>query len=779
MLRADGTLAGSIIEVPSPVTPLGFITGGSIAADGTKFARSDVQGGWRLLPGADRWELMVSANVIPADQITFRGIGCWDVAVARSDATRAAMFTMAGLFVSTNFKAPIVATNGAGGVRFNRVTGLGAAGLLVDANGYPTHGANDPSRTYQRHMEFDPANADSLWISRRDQAGLTEVTNLGGGAAATVTHKFAAQIPAPDPAWGSSIAFDRSSAVIGGKTSRIFVHVSGVAKLFVIDQIAATVSEITGAPAYVRQLRVNPVSGVVMAIDHPAGAVWRYAPGVGWTTPTTQYTNISGIGFDTVDPQVVRVVFTAGQLAGSTDGGVTFSNFTPGGFPGTVNDPPPFDRQEDIPLLEWTDQNYLANGGFEMDPTNNSLWFWTGIGVSYVLAPPTGDQRFVYRGLSKGIGNLVGVSVSVEPTTGDIDLACHDRPMLSFRRADPSTLPLTHGPNNDLPILHATTSDYAFDNPNYRIFMANSTVYHSYDRGVTWTALAYQPINTSFTANIACGTVGNAMMLGVSDTDRTPQFCADFGPWQTVDFGSATLNSAAAVVRWNAAYFLARQVLVSSKEVANRFYAYCIGETNPANLAAASHAAIRGVWRFDIAGSICTATRVYDKLLSDLAPNTADDVAYAVDYWNAKLTLGPGGSAFFTPGQNDKEFAENPVPMFFTPNIDAPNSWIYLAPPWPTEVRTIEIGAAAPGALYPALLLHSEQHGYYLCTDFNPAQPLSATWQLLFKYPQSGVIDLPIGGAGDGGMFGRFYFSGGNTGIVLTTDYRHAVEWDS
>ncbi len=761
MLNRNGKLVGSIQATPADTIPIGLMTGGEIAADGTKFVRCDMQGGWRLLPGDDRWLLTVSSKTIEEKDILFEGIGCYEVAVAPSDANFAAQIAMTRLFVCNNFKSPAP--------QFVRVKALED---LIDRNGNNTHGANDggPARHEQRHMAFDPARPQSLWIGLRDRPGVIWCDNVDALGGARLRTIGADTIPAPKMS-GKCIAFDPASGISGGRTSQLYVHVTGFPVLFRISQNTGAITRIEGAPVHCRHLRVHPVSGAVFVIDTLAGGiVRRFTDQDGWTTPRTNGRNLSDVMPHPTDARKVWAIMESGQLIASTDGGLSFSNYTVGIF--AKGNIPPFTHVSDVALAQSITVDYFFNSGGQIDPATGHLWMWNGLGVSYVENPPLDSQPFVFKGKAKGIHNVVGYTCQIEPTTGRVDLSCMDISYLRYERKQLTVSPHGKGPN-ERGIRHSSTSDYASDAPEYVILQSNAQVFHSYDAGKNWSLVPNQPKFPTFTANIACGTMGNAITIGPGEGKFMVQYMAGFGEWREVDFGSPALNEASRQVHWVHAYFLAREILKADKEHPNRFYAYCVGHIESNGQRHPQDSELKGIWRFDIVGSECRARRVYKSRISALT--LPDGLAFGIDFWAAKLVLGPKGTAFFTPGGNSRESQRNPVFMYFTPDIEDPNGWMAL-PNFPTEVRTFLIGAAAPGARYPTLMMRSEHDGYFECADFDPSSPKKASCIFRFKHAPNGILDVPIGGDGDGGYYGRFVFTGGNTGIVLATDYRATIE---
>ena len=782
MLRANGTLAGAIAPVPVDTIPLGWCTGGQVAADGTEILRCDVQGGWRKLPGASKWDLACSAlTMLPAERKLY-DLGCYDAAIAWSNADFAAMITMGRLKLCSNFKSAMT---------FRNVAAL--PDFVV--NGTNSHGANSPTRMYQSHMEFDPARPQTLWVGLNDRAGVIKFDNVDALQAATPATIGAAEIPAPVPGWGKCIAFDRSSGITGGKTNTLYIHSAGTANLYKINQISGAITVIAGAPAICRQLRVNPVSGVVIAIDS-AGQPRRWTAAGGWTNPVCGWTagEFTDVVFHPTDGGKAWLVFYAGQIAYSSDGGQNFGTINSNPF---SHANPPFSRQEDVPIVQFALADSLAASCGWINPVSGALCVPNGLGYSLIETPPTTTNTFVYKGLAKGICNFVGITVLTVPATGKSFVIGHDKAILApYSRGDWTTPPPRHGPHNEYGLSHANSADFAADNPNHIILSTQAldrkatpeidptTVWHSLDAGAT--DYAPWPAQPSFIdapgdvndivqhpSNVAMGTSGNAIMVGQSGgAGMRVMFSANYGAWTPVDFGSAAINAAVRDFPIMRNWRFSTRVLAADKERPNTFYLYIVGLLANDGTPHAQDAALKGVWRLVInpqAGT-CTAARVHAKRISETWAGAGG--SFAVDTYHCKLVLGPGGSAWFTAGQNSSEETKNPTLLSFTANIDQADSWNNL-PAAPTECRALMLGAAAPGASYPAVAVYAEHDGHFVCTNFDPVSR-SGTWQLL-PDPPSGVLDMPIGGDGDRAMFGSFAFTGGNTGLTMATEYRASL----
>jgi hypothetical protein len=118
----------------------GFITGGQVAADGTKFFRTDTSGGYLYDDTTGRLSQIVPRNLPAGVNVFLNGTGVYEAMIAPSNSKRLLAAYDDALYGSTD-----------GGNTFT----LLKSGLTFDSN-------SNAMRTYERHGQIDPQNPSHI-----------------------------------------------------------------------------------------------------------------------------------------------------------------------------------------------------------------------------------------------------------------------------------------------------------------------------------------------------------------------------------------------------------------------------------------------------------------------------------------------------------------------------------------------------------------------------------------------------------------------------------------
>src|SRR5580704_5902527 len=133
----------------------GFITGGQVAADGTKFFRTDTSGGYLYDDTTGRLSQIVPRNLPAGVNVFLNGTGVYEAMIAPSNSKRLMAAYNDALYGSTD-----------GGNTFT----LLKSGFTFDSN-------SNAMRTYERHGQIDPQNPNHILFG--DQVGLYRSTDGG------------------------------------------------------------------------------------------------------------------------------------------------------------------------------------------------------------------------------------------------------------------------------------------------------------------------------------------------------------------------------------------------------------------------------------------------------------------------------------------------------------------------------------------------------------------------------------------------------------------------
>ena len=418
-------------------------------------------------------------------------------------------------------------------------------------------------------------------------------------------------------------------------------------------------------------------------------------------------------------------------------------------------------------------------GATVFSPTSDRLFIACGIGVFYQDAPPIAAGKYIYS-ITKGIRQLLPMSVKITPG-GRVLISCQDRAGTTFTRANSRQQMSRHAPDNlgaiaGNGIRQGSSMDHARDDENYlaMVYTAGSGNINgsvSTDGGVTWSGFPTNPtyVNGSgttvpFLAGMIA--ISNKLNMVWASTNNNGggsflggvKYTTDGGTtWASPNFSGTNMTGA----MWHSAFYVRRQTLVASKDTAGLFYIFCYGGG-----AGADDLAQRGLWKSTDGGANFTKTM------------SSFFMGAGVDYWANKLRLVPGnpGHLFWASGQ----LSNYPAGPFANGLIFSANDGATLTTltGW-SSPEDVALGAAAPGASYPAIYVlgwRSGVFGLYRCIDFNPASPTSCTWQLQEQWLLGhGEDDNVL--AADPTVFGRVVVGnrGGGGAVGDNIDIAHAT----
>lgn len=717
----------------------GYMTGGDVADDGTVVARTDEKVGYILEPGEVQWrELMrFGENVQQADLAFPVGFGtdtshCMEVAICATNSNVIYQAWHGRVWKTTNKTASWVAT------------AFPFSGTL--------HAAT--ARIGFRRMAVDPVNPDVVGLGHPLDGFYYTVD----GGNTWVLHP---DLPIPTSIAGVQVAFDRSSAVVGGRTQTVIVHVTGHGMYRSTTGITGTFTLMSGSPTAV---------GYVLAANgkiYTSGTTFTRFDGAAWTTLAMNLRSIAR------HPSVANVIYainSAGDMSISVNDGVSWASLCTTAAMSIIS--------PDIPWLAKT-RVFTADAVPAFAKVSDCSWMHflpgdkmlllNGIGaVMFDTMPVTANQPVSGYHVSQGIENIVGAELTIAPN-GRLHATCHDRGYFCFDVSAAGRKLYPADNHFDGRFQHGHGVDWAIDDPNYVVAVYQVgpvKITTSSDGGRTMNAVAGALPTLSngqaFTGgNVACSNAGNFIWA----PNSAGAAGANYGriAWTKdggASFGYATFAGGSSEAPWLNSYLLARQVLAADKSVPGRFYAYHSGiSTSDPNA---------GLWRSDDGGENFYKTR------------SGAIIGYGTDFWNGKLRLvghGKPGHMFWCPGGVGSVF-DTPTTGLINFSSDEFATVNITMPGW-FEPDDVAVGANLPGAAYPAVYVYGARaadmkaRGLYRCLDFNPATA-NGTWTLI-EYNPGGTHGVQNIMVADPQVFGRVYFLTGGLSAYVGDYADHAV----
>jgi hypothetical protein len=722
---AGGSDAGAAGWQYAKIGGGGFITGGQVAADGTKVFRTDTSGGYLYDDTTGHLSQIVPRNLPAGTNVYLNGTGCFEAMIAWSDA-KILYFAYGGaLYKSTD-----------GGATF----ALSKAGFSFDSN-------SGGMRTLERHGQIDPRSTSHVLFG--DQVGLYRSTD--GGA----TWSLASGTPASgtvngDTAGWSGVAFNPTSPLAGGLSSEAIASTGG--KFFRTTDGGDSWTDISSG---------GPDDEPVMAefdgqgryfVTLAGGGLWRYGAGA-WKDLSPPSNNFASFFLDpTNDQHVVLVGHSNFAFAQSMDGGDTWDQ--------NVNWAT--DDQMSVDDIPWHSTNphyYRAN--ILVDAARKVIWTPGGnqglesIPLSALSgAPPYTCQMHGIGIEDMCINTMVAPagSKTLHAVVWDEWYAQLDRDNVVY----PSVVnPMKGGispswgldGSKETPMMLARWLDGAIGAGAPFALSGWSA-----DDGATWTPFATLPAGTTgdddwgYGGELAYSGKDNIIVVSSNTNNvssengqlRMPYYTLDRGAtWKPVTLPTPWTASNVALV--HQAYYLNRQILVADATTLQRFYF----------LVYASDASFSGVYRTDDGGVTWARTSPI--------PGAQDPSIWA---WNAHLKSPVAGHLWMTAGE---EGGGSPAGVGqLWRSTDGGTTFTPL--PDVLEPINIAFGAPAHAGGYPVLFMsgyYQGQPGVWMTANADAATP---AWISLGAAPNDQYASVNYM-EGDPDVPGRVWVATGCAGV--------------
>jgi Bacterial Ig domain len=677
----------------------GYVTGISIANDGTMVGRTDTNGAY-LWTGS-QWQQLVTASSMPA-AFDFTGDGVYEIQVAPSNSNVMYMTFAGYVFKSTN----------------KGTTWTQTSFTPFNNSGDP---ANNSYRFNGQKMAIDPSNPNIVYVGT-PSSGLFVSTN--GGA----TWSSVSAIPAAAGQGITGIEFDPAvGGAVGGVTQTIFASSYGHG-VYKSTNGGATWTALSGGPTDVEAAAVSS-TGVYYAAGNSGSGLWSYANGA-WKQLISGNNGGQGIQAVTVNPSnpnEIVAVAASGYLNISYDAGATWTG-------------PMWNSNEvtsaDVPWLAQAQQvsggNYLSVGGAAFNPANPSQMLVTGgTGVWTTTQVPTSGATWstpvIWNSQTAGIENLVANGIIVPPG-GNPVLASWDRPF--FEITNPNAYPSTYGPVNSDTIVAGWSVDYASSTPSFLVGIADwgSTEESGYSTngGQTWTKFSSE-LSGVEGGTIAASTPQNIIWAPAGSHQ----------PYYTLNGGSSwnaiNLPGVSSWGGFDSSAFLVQRSVTADRVQANTFYLYDPG---------------KGVFETTNGGQNWT----------NVHPGYIESNS-SLSGFNSSIQSVPGeaGDLFYTSGPQGTPSA-TPVNSPFYRSTDGGATW--TAVPNVLDVFSFGYGAAAPGQSYPAIYIVGYVNSVYgIWQSTNNSQ----SWTNIGGASMPNGLDWIDSISGDPNHFGQVYvgFHGG------------------
>lgn len=705
----------------------GFVTGISIAPDGTRVVRCDTYGAylWNASAaspgnagGLGAWQpllttasipssLVIAANGSPLDSPTVNsGKGAYEIVVDPNNSQNLWMVFYGFVMRSTN--------KGATWVRITSV----AQDIHAESN------TGSGIRTAGPHIAVDPQNSDIVYVG--NTTGVFVTTNGTAAAGSVVFTKIAAFATPGNNSSGDSggalVAFDPNSSVVGGVKQGIYVSIYGTGVYHTTNGggTGGTWTLTTGTPTNHNNMACAP-NGTLYWVDDTGTAILIHKFTGSWSTVSTGATGGGNI-YTAIDASGHIFVLDAnGDLAISTNNGISFVGPTTHAIVAT-----------DIPWLAQNGatapNNAMFGSAIAFDPslTNTMVQAW-GLGVA-VCNPPTTATAFNWTSQSAGIEQLVTIRI-VSPPNGFPVLSCWDR--VGFTSQDPTKYPSLQNAFYDSTILSDGWGlDWASSAPasvvtySNQMFGNNNASGASSDKGVTWTVLG----STSYNAGEGgCLAASTPTFFIIQSGNNAPQYTTNGGASWTLCPGVPANGGYQTSVTtfWP-------QLLAADRVDPNTFYLFA-----------------------DTTG---TTGDVYK---STTNPPSFSKVHSALDTYDFKIpllasvpnlgSLSTSGHLFFSIGKGSG--------LPFRYSIDHGTTWTVVTNI--TEVWGFDFGVPAAGKTYPAIYVYgfkSTVWGLWRCIDAgdNISNPALWTWTNLITYALNS-FDTITNVCADANTFGVVY----------------------
>ncbi len=584
----NGTALITPLAAKTPVVGAGgwVVRGPPPANDSTVMVGTDVYGCHVKAPGITApWvEQLVAGVTVAANEVdmAYGDMGIWECAIAPSDSAVRYIFTT--------------------GYMYRRLTG-GMYTRSPMAQVMSGVGGNEGGqRTTGRTIEVDPAKPLRVFMvlptgTRYTDDGWDTWTVIPTGT-----------IPAPAAGQRGIIVFDRSSAVVGGVTQRIYIFIPG-SGLYRSNDGGATWAAVASIPRTdYGSMKISAAGRLYLAGEaggNGQGVIGIYT-GSAWVGGITKQAKTVAISPHNVNH--VYAVMGDTSMDCSTDLGLTWNmGGATGGYPGRI--------VTDIPWHGTTNQTSMSNGDIHFDPLVNRLWLNEGIGCWYMDSPPTviANQYYttglMFTSHSTGIENMVSQTCQFSPS-GHLGIAHHDRGVTIHPKGTiGKEFVAKHGIDLQWNLQHSQMVDYAPEDENFwaaSAWLKGQGAGWTTDLGDTWFQTQIMNSNTPGGGVLAVlskdvwiqGATMNA------NTNGPPKTLAGHtvanGLYLVTGRGAAKtqINIGSNIMQPHPIYYLSNKSLFKDRFVAGR--AWFINCGNPDNPAEAGHSASIGIWRIDV-----------------------------------------------------------------------------------------------------------------------------------------------------------------------------------
>lgn len=677
------------------------------------------------------------AIFIPGDY--GKGFNCHDVLFAPSDPT------------VVYFLGPGDGTNSNGYLwkstnRGNTFTKKAVSGLLGPKD--------DPTRYWGPKAGVDPNNSNNvLWtISWGSDAGKIYRTTDGGDNI-------------------SATSFPASGTLVDGKTPPTSICWSPVTSglvfafrygtgLYKSTDSGSNWSAVSGGPTTCRRLHVDKYDQVwVTAVTGASGNLYRLNDdGTTWVNltgaVTYQWANIATNPLSASKAaNQVTVQSDGGAIDHSYDNGATWT----GAYASTA-----IRVATDIPWLADTWEDYMTAANIVYDTqvvsgfSRGRLWFAEGIGVWHTH-PRTDNGQPTYTELTRGNDELIpGTVMKLPGASRKCIAAFHDRGVFAL---DGVNYPASQLYDRNVNLRHNFHgADYAGLAPDefavslkregYDIQALKST-----DGGATYSLTTDPYAGTGYSPNqvmaVGVSASGVANMVVAGQTGAPPRYTTNGGTsWTDCTMSGATYLGTGTIR------------CVGDKNTAGTFYLFDAVSGG-------------GLWRSTNNGATFTQLRPESDfpLLNGAqsgfisVPGQGDDMFRCFGFNTDAGASRVGGS--ISPVNTPPAGTRYDGMLQFTTDgwasapIDLSDNWL--------ECYAVGVGKEKPGSAYPTIFIAGQKvgdtsQGIYRCTDFNPASPTAATFDLL-PGPY-GTFDAIRFIHGDMEVYGDVWLGMSSTGLI-------------
>jgi hypothetical protein len=705
----------------------GFITGGQVAKDGTKFFRTDTSGGYLYDDTTGHLFQTVPRNLPAGTNVFLNGTGCFEAMIAWSDSKTLFAAYAGALYRSTD-----------GGASFT----LAKAGFTFDSN-------SGALRTYERHGQIDPQSPSHVLFG--DQVGLYRSTD--GGA----TWNPASGTPASgalngDVAGWSGVAFNPTSPLTGGLSSEAIASTGG--RFFHTTDGGGSFADISSGGPNDEPVTAEFDSQGRYFVSLANGGLWRYGSGA-WKDLSPPSTNFMSFFLDpTNDMHVVLVGHSDFAFSQSTNGGDTWDQ----NLNWATDDQMSVD---DIPWHTTNPHYYRAN--ILVDPLRDVVWTPGGNqGLESIpLSALSGSPPYTCQVHGIGIEDMC-INTMVAPSGSKKLFAVVWDEWYAELDRDNVVYPTVVNPMKG-GISPSWGLDASKDTPTLLARWLDGSVGTgapfalsgwSADDGATWTPFATLPAGTTgqddwgYGGELAFSGKDDIIVVssntnGVSSTNgqlRMPYYTLDRGAtWKPVTLPTAWTASNVALV--HQAYYLNRQIVVADATQLLRFYF----------LVVANDASFAGVYRTDDGGVTWTRT---SPLPDAEGPSLWGYNAHIKSPVTGHLWMTAGEEGGGSPVGVGQLWRSTDGGMTFTPLPDV------------LEPNNIAFGAPAHAGGYPVLFLsgyYQGQPGMWMTANADAATP---TWISLGAAPNDQYASVNYM-EGDPDVPGRVWVATGCAGVQL------------